>query len=149
MTAESKFALGTPVATSREAYVVRRFLSKDDNKWFIPVKGNFATRTLYPHGEGLVVVDVVGPITNIPVEFLSEISDRTNKAVVAIRNSRSGIVIGLERKMIGHSIPGGGHGEDYDQGYLEAIGFVDLYVVKSELRGTPFYVPMDSITVLT
>jgi len=132
--------LGTPVACTARAWVARRrrFPYKPEptwQPWHIPVRGNYGVPRIVQRGED-VVLSPGGQL----LEHAFKPSDRTNKSVVRAEVAGSGIIIGLERKMIGQSVGGGG--ED-DLGYFVHNHHVDLYVVKSDLRSTPFYVPLE------
>lgn len=125
-------ALGTQVKFTEIAFVVRKW----KGVWGIPKRGNFTAPSLELERE---------------TRFLVEPRSETNKSVVALPARGTGIVIGLERKLIGRSeSPSGGHGfeDDWEPGWFDQTGKVDLYVVKSELRGKAFYVPQESLEVV-
>lgn len=116
-------ALGTHVTFTHTAWIVR----ERGDKWFIPIKGNY-TR---------------GP-QNIDGTHLIAPREKANRSVMEWEIPGSGIIIGRERKIIGRTMDGRG-GEDYEPGYLQAEGHVDLYVVKADFRSSPSYVPENRI----
>lgn len=136
-------ALGTLVKFTEVAYVVRK--PAHDSTWEAPVKGNFGAPGHFQEWAD-----------DLPAEtgrFLSP-TDGTNKNVLALPSQGSGVVIGLERKLAGKSVSGSHRstmeGDDWEPGWFESVGKpIDLYVVKSELRGKAFYVPTEAIEVLS
>lgn len=147
--------LGTPVTYTRRADVVR--LAEDfDHKrptWQFHVKGGSSHRPgLHAHGEGYVVTFVVPGVRNEPAEFAVEPVESDNKQVITWPEEGSGVVTGLVTKQIGKSVgPSGGsslYGErDWEAGWFEMRTKVELYVVRSQLRGNDFvFVPPDAIS---
>lgn len=135
---EDTIMLGTPVVTTEAAVVVRRWKKEDASEWFVPEKGNL---------EG---VDPAKLDMGMHMTETGEVSESTNKSVVRFPAYRSGIIVGEVRKYIGESVAGGmGRGSwdsepDYEPGYLNQHGHVDLYVVKASLKGQSWYAPKDA-----
>jgi hypothetical protein len=141
------FSLGSTVSCTERAWVARKM----NGKWYLPVRGNYE----HPSTNGgehspLTITKFLGTIETHKLEHIVEPREAWNKSIVICRDySSTGVIIGLERKLIGRSVGNGGPdmSGDYDGGYLETHGHFDLYVVKSELRGIPFYVPLSGIWV--
>jgi hypothetical protein len=135
-------ALGTLVAFDEIAYIVRK-----KKGWFIPQKGNFEVPSFIEDDDGNI-----SQMGN-PARWLHEVTSDTNKGVIAFPTSGSCIIIGLETKMFGRSTgPSGGGGlygaDDWEPGYFEPRGKINLYIGRSELQGKAFYIPTDKVTVL-
>lgn len=140
-------ALGTPVKFTEVAFVVRK-PAKSDGRWEAPRKGNYDA----PSMEGWDDEGTCDGLFKHSGRFLAPV-ERTNKNVLAVPSEGSGVVIGLERKFAGKSVSGRSRstldGDDWEPGWFEPKGGpLDLYVVKSELRGKAFYVPPDALEVL-
>ena len=135
--------LGTPVACKSRAWIARKMIGYDGkptDKWIIPNRGNLAVPHFTRSGDtGMRLY------SGQPIEHVRPITDRTNKSVVKAEIAGSGIIIGLERKMVG--VTTASKYED-DCGYFHNEGHVDLYVVKSDLKSKPIYVPMDDVVPL-
>lgn len=132
------FALGTHVITTAEAWLAR----KKDGKWFLPKRGNYNwPATNGGEHSSLTISVVTSPIHTVRLEHIQEPKEKDNKSVVVGEFQGSGVIIGLERKMLGESV--GGY-ED-DPGYLLTRGHVDLYVVKTDFKVRAYYVPEGNI----
>lgn len=151
-------ALGSPVSFTHQAAVARKGGINQSLRgdWLLPAKGNGEVPGIIDAEDGLFIAGLHGdPDRERKVWFI----DRTgkditeqglkkwNKAVACWYGPGSGVVTGLERKLYGNSHgPSGGtnmYGEDdWEPGWFDSHGNVDLYVVRWELRGRKFvYVP--------
>lgn len=134
----NKIALGTFVKFTEVAYVVRK--QRPDSLWGTPVKGNYESVAMVGWSDDGCVSSDSFALVPLNGRLLGPTND-TNKNVLAVPRNGSGFVFGLERKLAGKSIA--------EPGWFEAKGDpIDLYVVKSELRGKPFYVPVNSLEVV-
>jgi hypothetical protein len=144
-------ALGTPITYTHQAAIARK-ASKDmwptTGEWFVPSKGNgqvpsnLMADKIWKTSEGRPFIYFNG--NGEPLS--SELVEKYNRALVAWEQPGSGVVTGLQTKMYGITHPSSyrmdAYGEDFDQGYLETHGKVELYTVRWELRGSTFiYVP--------
>lgn len=133
------FTLGSRVVVNQIAYVVRK-----KKVWFIPERGNFEVPMVESVDEDKIIA-----WGKDEGSWLHPLTKDTNKGVIAFPINSVGIIVGLETKMFGHSVSatGGGSlfGDDYDPGYFDARGKIDLYVIRVELRGKSFYAPIDSV----
>jgi len=143
--------LGTHVEATEIAYVARKSLGQD-KRWYIPVKGNFEAPHIGLDGYNIFIE---GLLPKRKGRFLHEIPKEINKGVISFPcHPVSGVVIGLETKHYGRSEPQSSGYDSYtgewddDPGGFTYYGKIDLYVVKSELRGKAFYVPESALTVL-
>lgn len=152
-------ALGTPVVYWECAGVARKGNGSMWNKgWCLPQKGNgFVPGYGIKQGEnGEWATDpVLLPKATHAISFVGKDGERLtdeaigkiNKAVVTWAQEGSGVVCGLETKMVGVSVsPGGGtnlFGEgEWEPGYFEHRDQLKLYVVRHRLEGREFvYVP--------
>lgn len=152
--------LGTHITYTHQAAVVR----KAKGKWSFDRKQNGRVPLkLYENGatKDLFWIDFSPRTNHVKVEHMEPdntprsrvltpemVSETINKSVVAWEYAGAGTVTGLVRKEIGVTQSGGGgtniYGEgEWEPGWFNRYGKVDLYVVRHELRGTDFvYVPV-------
>lgn len=147
------FALGTSVAYTHRAGVAR----KREGKWYLPAKGNGEIPGTQQVGNGVAVSELgvlaehIEPVTKSKWARSEESIARRNKSVLSWPQEGSGVIVGLQTKQVGVSEAGGPSfsSDDYDPGYFTSHGNVDLYVVRSELRGKRFvYVPTWAVRAL-
>lgn len=148
---DEELPLGARVLWHHRAAVIRwrwsesgRFGKEPWGDWWVaegvPKRSGWRPRmALIPEGESeavLAFTQDLDPFYERPPR------DGNNKTVIVWPEEGHGFVFGLVRRGIGQSVSASGtasmYHDNFEPGYFDAVGYVPLYAVKSELAGVNY-----------